>query len=328
MSIAQMARTPAVAAPLIILAALCYAVVPSLNYYAAGWKYPMLLTGLLRLVFSAGVLAMLAVLYRPLFSMQGIRVLARVARSEWKLSILAVMTTWDVALFSLSYRFIDISVVTAMTAMTPAANVVILALLNSNWITWRQAAGLAAAAIGVALVMWAGGSTIETSGWRNIGRFGAGIALGLGMIVCGGLTVSSLRLGEILAVEWFWDELGTGAGLVWCGSMLTLALAQVITAPVFLALALPAGMPSIGTLGLMILMGLAVMLGTVLWALANGSGLRPVVNALGYLQPGWALLILALLGIAGGVDWTILAAGLMLIVGANIGMQLWGSSDI
>ncbi len=127
-------------------------------------------------------------------------------------------------------------------------------------------------------------------------------------------------------MEWFWEDLGKGAAMVWCGSMLTLAVAQGITAPLFLVSALATGWPSWGSLGLMISMGLVVLAGTSLWALANGSGLRPIINGLGYLQPGWALLLLAVLGIAGGVHWVGLLGGLALIVVTNVSVQLWGGS--
>lgn len=327
MSIAQLARTPVVAALLLVVATFSYSIVPSLNFFANGSDYPLLLTGLMRLGFSAGILVLLFALYRPLLSRKGLAVVKRVARSEWKLIGLAMLTTWDVALFSLAYRFMDISIATAMTAMVPASNVVFLALLNKSWLTWRQKAGLLLCMVGALAVMWAGGFMIETDRMDELWNLGIGVALGLGMVACGGLTVSALRLGEILAIEWYWEELGTGAGMVWGGSMLVLALAQGVTAPLFLALAIPAGIPSVGALGLMLLMGLAVLLGTALWALANGSGLRPMVNGLGYLQPGWALLILVVLGIAGAVNWVAMVGGLALIVAANALMQIWGGRD-
>ncbi len=314
-----------VAAGLLILATLIYATVPSINKFAHGSETPFLLTGLMRVAFLGGVLILVAVLYPSVLSRKGIRVMVRVFRSDWKLLGLAMLTTWDVALFTLAYRFVDISVPTAMTAMAPAANVVILALLNSNWINRRQALGLIVSAIGVLLVMWAGGSTIETgSDWV---RFGIGVAFGIGMIVCGGLVVSALRLGEVLAIEWYWEELGSNAGMVWCGSMLTLALAQGITAPLFIVAGAPSGLPQWDRLLLMLLLGITVLLGTSLWTLANGSGLRPAVNALGYLQPGFALIILAILGLAGGVNWLLLTLGLTVIIAANITMQLWGGED-
>lgn len=328
-SFARLARTPFVATILLILATFFYATVPSLNFYAHGWEYPLLLTGLMRLGFSVGVVVLIAVIYPPLLSWQSMKVIGRVVREERKLLGLAMLTTADVALFSLSYRFVDISVSTAMTAMVPAANVVILALLNGSWLTLRQTAWLAASVLGVLVVMWAGSSALELrgGGGGELWRVGVGVMLGLGMVACSGLTVSTLRLGEILAVEWYWNELGKDAVLVWCGSMLTLALAQGITAPLFLLSAASAGLPSLMTMALMFMMGLVVLLGTALWALANGSGLRPMLNSLGDLQPAWAVLILAVLGIAGGVDWTLLAVGLALIVGANIGLQIWGGRD-
>ncbi len=80
-------------------------------------------------------------------------------------------------------------------------------------------------------------------------------------------------------------------------------------------------MPEGNEIGLMALMGLAVLLGTTLWALANGDDLRPVINGLGYLQPGWALLILSALGIAGVEQWPFLWGGLALIILANGALQ-------
>ena len=324
MSLAILARTPLWAGVLLVIATLCYASIPSLNYYARGWEYPTLLTGLMRLGFAISVFAILALLFRPLLSGRGLRVMARAVRSDWRLFALAMLSTCDVALFSLSYRFVDISVTTVITAMTPAANVVILTLLNRGWVTWRHAVGLLVCSLGVVMVLWAGGG-IETGG--QLWRVGVGVILGLGTAVCGGLTVTALRLGEVLAVDWYWEGLGTGAGLVWCGSMMTLALAQGITAPLFVLLAWTAGMPAYDTLGLMFLMGILVLAGTALWALANGSGLRPVVNGMGYLQPAWALLILVVLGIAGAVAWYGLVIGLALIIAANGWMQLWGSEN-
>ena len=325
MSFARIARTPLVAGALLVMASLVYAVIPSLNYYARGWESPLLLTGVMRLGFSAGVLALLLARYRPLSGRRGLRVTTLAMGQEWKLLGLAMLTTGDVALFSLSYRFVDVSVTTAMTAMVPAANVVLLTMLNRDRLNGRQAVGLLVAALGMALVMWAAGAIIDVSGqWWLVG---VGIALGLAMIVCNGLTVAALRLGEVLALEWYWQGLGRGADLVWCGSMLTLALAQGITAPVFLVLGWRAGeVVQPGTLALMILMGLTVWLGTALWALANGAGLRPTANALGYLQPGWAVLILAVLGIAGSVAWPALVAGLAIIVAANIAMERGGKN--
>ena len=234
---------------------------------------------------------------------------------------LTLVTTADISLFSISYRFIDISLSTAITAMTPAANVVALSLLTTGWITWRQTGALFLAAVGVLLVMWSEGIAIKPDEhwWHVI----MGTALALGAVVSGGLVVAALRLGENLGIDWYWEGLGNGPGLVWCGSMFVLALAQGVSAPVFLVLAIPSGMPSLSHFGLMVLIGFAVLFGTTLWALANGAGLRPVVNGLGYLQTGWSLLILAALGISGVVHWPLLGAGMALIVTANAAMQHW-----
>ena len=311
------------AVTLLSFATLSYAFVPALNYYSHGWEYPLLLNGLVRLVFSVGMLTLLAILYRPMLSRKGAMAAKRAIKENPKASLLALLTTGDVLLFSLSYRYVDISVATAITAVTPALNVIVLSLLTFGWVNRSQASGLMVAIVGVGLVMWAEGGTIALGGewWRIV----AGSVLALGAAVCGGLTVAALRLGEALAIEWYWEGLGTGPGMVWCGSMLTLALAQGIPAPVFLVLAVPLGLPSLADLGLMVLTGLAVLLGTALWALANGGGLHPVVNGLGYLQPGWAVLLLVSLGISTGVNLALLGLGLLLIVGANAALQLWGT---
>ncbi len=323
MDLARVARTPTVAAVLVVTASFIYATVPALNYLAGGWEHPLLLTGMMRLAFSLGMLVLLQLLYGSLLTRHGLRVTVRVMRQEWRLLGLAMLTTGDVALFSLSYRFVDISVTTALTSLAPAANVVLLAALKQDRLSRRQGAGLTASALGMALVMWAGGASIEVGG--ELWRTGVGLALGMGMVACNGLTVAALRMGEVLAIEWYWEDLGDGAGLVWCGSMLTLALAQGVTAPLFIVLAHVLGESASGvSLGLMMLMGLVVLAGTALWALANGGGLRPVVNGLGDLQPGWAVLILALSGISGEVAWLILAAGLTVTVAANISMQWAG----
>ena len=312
-------------AALLSLATVCYAVLPALNYYARGWEYPLLLTGVMRLVFAAGTVAALAVVRRPLLSRGTLRVTLRVMRQEWRLLLLAMLTTGDVVMFSLSYRFVDISVSVVLTAMAPAASVMFLALLTWGAITWGQSIGLAASAAGVLLVMWAGGEGIEASStWRHIAL---GTALGLGVAVCNGLVVSALRLGEALALEWYWNGFGGGKSLVWLGTMVTLAVAQGVTAPLFV-LAAPAGLPSLGGLSLMALMGLTVLLGTFLWSAGNGSGWQPVVNSLGYLQPVWALVILVTLGISELVQWGALAAGMVLIAGANLGLHIWGHQKL
>ena len=313
------------AGALMVLASFLYGVIPALNFYARGWEYPLILTGLMRLGFAAGTLVLLTLLYRQLFSRRGMLVTARAMRSEWKLLGLAMLTTGDVALFSLSYTFMDISVSAAMIAMSPTANVILLAWLNRGWLSGRQAIGLAMSVLGTLLMMRAGGTAVLVSGeWWRIAM---GLGLGLGMVVCNGLTVSALRLGEVLAVEWYWEGLGKGAGLVWCGSMLTLAMAQGITVPLFLFLAASEGMPSHSALVLMFLKGLLVLLATGMWALANGSGLRPFLNGLGNLQPGWAVMILAFAGIASEVFWPALVAGLILVVGTSVVIQLWGGQD-
>ena len=316
-----LARTPVWAVPLLVLASFSYAVVPALNFYAHGWENSLFLNGVVRLTFSLGILLFLAVSFRTLFSRDGLLVTARTIRREWKLLSLSLFTTADIVLFSLSYRFVDISLSTAIAAMTPAANVVALSLLTTGWISWRQTGALILAGVGVLLVMWSEGVTIEIQ--EHWWRVTMGTALALGAVVSGGLVVAALRLGENLAVDWYWEGLGNSPGLVWCGSMLVLALAQGGTAPFFLLSALPAGMPSPREVGLMALIGLAVLIGTTLWALANGAGLRPMVNGLGYLQPGWSLLILAALGISGVVHWPLLGAGLALIVASNAAMQHW-----
>ena len=311
---------------LLPLATLCYAVVPAMNYFARGWEHPLLLTGVMRLVFAAGVTAALLATRRPLLSRRGLATARRVARQEWKLVALAMLTTGDVALFSLSYRFVDISVSVVMTAMAPAATVVLLAMLTWGGLTLRQAVGLTVSAMGVLVVLWAGGAGAEAGGgWWQVG---AGVLLGMGVAVCNGLVVSALRLGEVLALEWYWDGLGRGTSLVWYGTMLTLALAQGVTAPLFLVVAAPGGLPSSGALILMALMGLTVLLGTWLWSTANGSGWRPAINGLGYLQPGFALLILVVLGISDAVRWGGLVAGMAIIIGANIGLQTWAERKL
>ena len=304
-----------------VLATLSYAVVPALNFYAHGWENSLFLNGVVRLTFSVGILFFLAVSFRPLFSRDGLITATRTIRREWKLLALSLLTTADLLLFSLSYRFVDISLSTAITAMTPAANVVALSLLTTGWISRRQAGALLLAGVGVVLVMWSEGVNIQADEhWWHVAT---GTALAMGAVVTGGLVVAALRLGENLGVDWYWEGLGNGPGLVWCGSMLVLALVQGASAPIFLLLAVPTGLPTVEEFGLMILMGLAVLTGTTLWVLANGSGLRPVVNGLGYLQPGWSLLILAGLGISGVVHWPLLGVGLALIVAANMAMRHW-----
>ena len=260
------------------------AVVPALNYYAHGWEDSLFLNGVVRLTFAAGMFFSLTVSHPPLLSWHGLLTATKTIRGEWKLMSLTLVTTADIALFSISYRFIDISLSTAITAMTPAANVVALSLLTTGWITWRQTGALFLAAVGVPLVMWSEGIAIKPDEhwWHVI----MGTALALGAVVSGGLVVAALRLGENLGIDWYWEGLGNGPGLVWCGSMFVLALAQGVSAPVFLVLAIPSGMPSLSHFGLMVLIGPAVLFGTTLWALANGAGLRPVVNGLGYLRPG------------------------------------------
>ncbi len=317
----RMARTSAWSSQLLVFATLSYALVPALNYYAHGWENSLFLNGVVRLTFSLGILLFLAVSFRPIFSTRGMLTAARTIRREWKLLALSLLTTTDIVLFSLSYRYVDITLTTAITAMVPAANVIALSLLTTGWITWRQAGTLLLAAFGVLLVMWSEGVAIEGNEhwWKVV----VGAALALGAVVSGGLVVAALRLGENLAVDWYWEEVGNGPGMVWCGSMFVLALAQGLTAPFFLLMAIPAGVPSASEIGVMLLMGFVVLLGTMLWALANGSGLRPVVNGLGYLQPAWSLLILAALGISGVVSWPFLGAGLALIVVANAAMRHW-----
>ena len=304
-----------------VVATLSFAVVPALNFYARGWENSLFLNGVVRLTFCLGILLFLAISFRLLLSRQGVLTSARTIRREWRLFSLAVLTTADILLFSISYRYIDISLSTVLTAMTPAANVVVLSLLTMGWISWSQTCTLLLAAVGVLLVMWAEGISIKADEhwWHVI----LGTTLALGAVVSGGLVVAALRLGENLGVDWYWEGLADGPGLVWCGSMLVIALAQGASAPLFLLLAIPTGMPSPSEIGLMVLMGLAVLAGITLWALANGGGLRPAVNGLGYLQPGWSLLILAVLGISGVVHWPLLAAGLALIVGANVAMRHW-----
>ena len=321
MGVAGLARTPGWATILMVAATLTFAVVPTLNYYAHGWENPLLLNGVARLTFSVGILLFLALSFPPLFSRAGLQAAAHTVWRERRLLALVLLTTVDIVLFSLSYRYVDISLSTAITAMTPAANVVVLSLMTTGWITWRQGGALLLAAAGVLLVMWSEGVAIEADGhWWHVF---IGTALAVGAVVSGGLVVSSLRLGENLAVDWYWAGVGDGPVLVWYGSMLVLALAQGVTAPFFLLLSIPQGMPSATEIGLMVLMGLAVLAGTTLWTMANGSGLRPVVNGLGYLQPGWSLLILAGLGISGVVHWPLLGLGLALIVAANAAMHHW-----
>ena len=320
-SFVQLARTPSFALPLMVMASLSYALVPALNFYAHGWENSLFLNGVVRLTFSIGILFFLAVSFRPLFSSAGSIAAARTIRREWKLLALSLLTTVDLLLFSLSYRFVDISLSTAITSITPAANVVALSLLTTGWISRRQAVPLLLAGVGVVLVMWSEGVNIEAGEhWLHAIT---GTALALGAVVSGGMVVAALRLGENLGLDWYWQGLGNGPGLVWCGSMLVLALAQGVSAPIFLLLAIPTGLPTVREFSLMLLMGLAVLTGTTFWALANGSGLRPVVNGLGYLQPGWSLLILAALGISGVVHWPLLGVGLALIIAANAAMQHW-----
>lgn len=303
-----------------------YALLPALNHYAGGWEYPSLLTGVMRLVFIVGTVTVVAVRRRSLLSCEGLRVMRRVMWQERKLFLLAMLTTGDCVLFSLSYRYVDISVSTVLTAFTPAASVVFLALLTWGKVTWRQMVGLAVAVAGVPLVMMASGPGIQVSGqpWA----ISLGVFLGAAAAMLGGLVVAALRLGETLALEWFYEGVtGGGKSLVWLSTMVALAAAQGITAPL-LVLPMLGRLPSLGGVGLMLLMGVAVAAGTLLWSAGNGSGWQPVLNSLGYLQPLWALLILVALGISDVVHWGALAAGATLIVGANFVLQLWGRHKV
>ena len=138
MNLARVSLNPVVGGALLITATFLYSIVPVLNFYAHGWEYPLMLTGLMRMSFSCGVIAILAVKYRPLLSGQGLRAAQRIVREDWSLFGLTMLSTLDVALFSLSYRFVDISITTTMTALVPAASVLTLSFLNKDWLTRRQ----------------------------------------------------------------------------------------------------------------------------------------------------------------------------------------------
>lgn len=310
---------------LLSLAMVCYSILPALNYYAHGWEYPMLLTGVTRLIVAAGTLSALAVLYPSLLSREGLRVTCSVMRAEWKLLVLVMLTTADIVLFCMSYRFVDISVSVVLTAMTPATSVIVLAMLTWGRITRRQSIGLAVSAAGVPLVTWAGGAGIETLG--NWWETALGTGLALGAAVCGGLLVAALRLGEALGIEWYWNGLGEGTRLVRAGTMVALVVAQGATAPLLVLPSL-ADLPSSDEMSVMVLMGLTVLVGTLLWSAGNRSGWQPVLNSLGYLQPLGAVLILAALGISEIAHWGALTAGMVLIVGSNLGLQVWGHQKV
>ena len=339
-----------------------FSLAPLIIVAGGGEDSPFVVNLVWRVGVSAGYCCLLGVLWRRVFLSRRLWVvvagrLAELGRLEgWRRMSclafpLAVVGNFDSALFGLSVRFSDVSVVAVLFEAWPVFYILIsLRLLNTGALgvgAGRGGLGSWPVTVVVSLVALAGVALVLGS---QHGLAGSGVAVvllswvqapwaavALGAALLGSFPVFSLRWGLELGRSvqgWFPRENPVSVGL--CCITVTTMLANLVSMPFGVGLSLLTGESASlwlvqhgGSAWVLVSGGmLAYAVPTVLWRLANLLSLRsPGINALGFLVPVLSVTWLVLFWEETAVArWMPFVGGVVLIISANAVLSVlsWG----
>ena len=322
-------------AGMMLAAVLLWSCVPVIFAKSGGIESPFLFNAVWRLGVVVSVLFIFWGMFRRILLDR--RVWTVVARNilRWTL-LMAVLNSFQFALFSWSTWFVDISVAAVLMEMWPVFMVFLMSRLLTQQLGYRRNVGtvlplLALGFVGVGFCVASQGGGFGVSEVSGV-RLMTGVGLGLGAAVLGGFDAFTFRWGEDLAGQL---ESGgvvlSGFGRVEVtlfGSLVVYGLTSVpglvVSAGVGLARGevLTPGVVLVGLTGGLVIHGS----GSLLFRKANLAATNLGINALGYLTPALSMMLLAVFSRVGVARPDYLVIGVVVIITTNFLVNLRGLS--
>ena len=362
MSIRSSADVQTLALPVMMAAVLGFSFVPLVIVGGGGGDSPFLTNLLLRVGLVAGYFAYLAGFCRSLvrspefWSSGACRILMLRRRCNWRrisylAIILAVVGNFDVALFGLSTKFTDVSVIAVLFETWPIFYILItVRILNARVLghvgegdgpvgtnRWHSIFILVFIAFaGLVLVFGSQGQRPGMGGVAHL--FGWDQTPAVAVVLCAALLGSfpafSFRWGIDLSRELshLFPEEGDSGSLRLCCITVATMMANLVSMPFSIGIGVLSGESPThyladyrGVIWVLILGGmLAYAAPTILWRLANlMSPHNPGINALAFLTPVLSVTWLILFWKDVHVErWDFFVMGTAAIIAANLVMNL------
>ncbi len=314
-------------------AVFCYSWIPLVIALTGGADNPFLFSGAWRLGALLTYVAFLKVMYGPLLNRDTFALIARrflSAKYRW-LVLLTFASTADYALFALSVRFIDVPVTAVLFELWPIVAMLVLARLYGRslhpmvlWLAIFCFLGFVFIASSQA-----GGFTklldsLLTSPTNTV----AGFVPVITAVALTGLSACALKSGSLLADD---SELtqkardkNVSGPIALFGTVITFVVSNTLTIPPSIGFGLFFGATtdqplhfSSATL-VIVLGGATLALGAMLWQRANETSDNPGINAMVYLTPVVALILLSVFSQIGDVLLPYLVIGTAAIISCNL----------
>ncbi len=310
-----------------------YSTIPLMIAVSGGIVSPFLFNSGWKLGLGAGYVLFLLIWHRRLVQSGAVLNLLRRRILCWAF-VPVLFNNFELALFSLSARYLDISVVAVIYELYHAGVIGLMAYLFRHEgrhlrVTFSTVFLMLLGMVGVGFVVFA-----QTGTFGSLGEAGAGALLwGLGLsgasVAAAACAAFAFRWGSDLGDELVGlglAERGSGSD-VFCVVAVTI-VANAVSIPLNLVLGFVLGEAPVSgavlwTLGLAALGGLFLNSApSVFWRKANLMARNLGVNALGYVTPVGSLLWLLAFGFVGVSEWRYLVVGTGLLVMVNVLINL------
>lgn len=323
-------------AGLMLLAVALYSLIPLAVEYTGGSGNPFLFNMGWRSGIAAGFAVFLAVRYRRLFfNWAAWKVIVQEAKS-WKL--LAVIAAYfDIALFAMSIRFVDVSISTMVAEVSPIFLIVIIwfsyrkVQSGGNKATYRK---ITPALLQLMLLALLGFTFVVLSQTGSVTLFTdstnwvvlLGIALALGSALIAALNGFSFRWGTDLGQR-LNDELPEEAirnisdqSISLFGVVVAGLIANLVVVPFNLAIGISTGESISGKVLMFSVIGgaLTYPIAGIAWRKANLITHNLGINAIGYFRPVLSLIWLVPFSYIDVSNVSYLIIGAAAIVSANL----------
>ena len=323
-------------AGLMFLAVALYSLIPLAVEYTGGSENPFLFNMGWRSGIAIGFAIFLAARYQQLFfSKSAWKIIAREAKS-WKL--LAVIAAYfDIALFAMSVRFVDVSVSTMIAEVSPIFLIVIIwlsyrkAKTSGEEVTYRK---ITPSLLFLMLISLIGFALVVRSQTGDIPLFTnstdwvvpLGIALALGSALIASLNGFSFRWGTDLSEKLKSDLSQATIGnnnkdaINLFGVVVAGLIANLVVVPFNLAIGISTGETISGKVLIFSIIGgvLTYPIAGIAWRKANLITHNLGINAIGYLRPVLSLIWLVPFSYIDVASVPYLIVGASAIVAANL----------
>ena len=303
-----------------------YAFLPLLIHLSGGASAPLLTNAVLSAGLTAANAVMLLTVHpRTLLHPAYRNTLRRMAISP--LTAMMVITNFEFAAFALSTRFIDISITTLLYESWPVLLVAYTAWLyraqgRYNRLSPRPLLLMAIGSAGSMLAISSHHGTLTALSQTQTLHLIYGASLGITAAALSSGAAASLRFGTIfadrLAAQKTPSRGRTSDEVI--GGCSSSMLANALVIPLNVAAGLTLGERMAPEHFLLATAAAALSNGfpTILWRYGNYLTANLAINALSYISPALGVAVLVLAGATNLASPTMLAAGAVLIIAANI----------